>query len=304
MTPAELRAAGARLFPEVGAAAPSPLERWSLPPGWPGEALWVKRDDLLGEAGTKLRKLRVALPRLRAQGRGLVTVGHLDSNHALATAHLGAALGVPVELVVLGRPRRDPGRAALLRAAAPISFHATTVGLLAGVGCARWRGRAAFLPPGATTALTTAAVALGVAEVLEQSVRELPAKWIVAVGTGGTLAGLWAGVRALGLSVRLVGVAASSRLVGQWRVARLANQALALLGSGARVRRSEVVVEWSALGAGHGAPTRASAAALQEFGALGYALEPIFTAKALAALRGRAVPGESWLFWHTGLSVH
>ena len=247
----------------------------------------------------------------RAQGRRIVTFGYLDSNHALATARLGAKWGVPVELQLLGRDSEDPGRAALLRSVAPTELHATALGLgLATVRrmlAARVHGEPLLrLPPGGTTARSTAAVALAVAEAADQ-LRALgesvPEDWVVAVGSGGTQAGLLAGVRALGLPVRVHGVAASSRWVGPRRVSRLANQALRLLGVRARVRPGEVDVAWEQFGAGHGKPTAESERMLREVAAPRHELDPVFTAKALAWANARARPGQSWLFWHTGTAV-
>jgi len=310
LTTGELRARVLALCPEspeLASLAVSPLERWELSDG----SLWVKREDLLGEGGTKLRKLLAELPVARAEGRRVLTFGYLDSNHALATARLGAKRGVPVELQLLGKEAEDPARAALFRSLAPTELHATTLGLgLATFGrllVARLRGeRLSRFPPGGTTARSTAAVALAVAEVagqFEALGEGVPEEWLVAVGTGGTQAGLMAGAKALGLSVRVNGVAASSRWVGPRRVSRLANEALGLLGVPARVRPREVAVEWGQFGKGHGKSTAESEQILRELAAQGHVLDPIFTAKALAWWRTQARDGRHWLFWHTGVAV-
>src|SRR5580698_7822433 len=105
---ADLRASILALCPELVSLRFSPLERWQLPWGSP----WVKRDDLLGEGGSKLRKLLAELPGARARGQRVLTFGYLDSNHAPATARLGAKLGIPVELRLLGAEAEDPARLA------------------------------------------------------------------------------------------------------------------------------------------------------------------------------------------------
>ncbi len=307
LTSVDLRARVLTLCPELASLAASPLERWELSTG----SLWVKRDDLLGEGGTKLRKLLAELPGIRARGQRVLTFGYLDSNHALATARLGARLGVPVELRLLGSAAEDPARAALFRTTAPTAIHATVAGL--GLGTA-WRLLAARLrgerlirfPPGGTTARSTAAVALAVAEIVEQLQKvseKVPENWVVAVGSGGTLAGLLAGVKGLGLPVRVHGVAASSRWVGARRVSRFANQALRLLGLRTRVRAREVEVAWEQFGGGHAKPTAESLQVLRELSDQGHELDPIFTAKALAWLKLKTQPGERWLFFHTGVAV-
>jgi 1-aminocyclopropane-1-carboxylate deaminase/D-cysteine desulfhydrase-like pyridoxal-dependent ACC family enzyme len=307
LTAGELRARVQALSPEVAALPVSPFEKWELSFG----SLWVKRDDLLGEGGTKLRKLMAELPAARARGQRVLTFGYLDSNHALATARLGAKWGVPVELQLLGKESEDPGRAALFRSVAPTEIHSGVVGLVLATArrmlVARLRReRLVRFPPGGTTPRTTAAVALAVAEVVSQCEalgERVPEDWVVAVGTGGTQAGLLAGARALGLSVRVHGVAASSRWVGPRRVSRLANQALRLIGVEARVRPSEVDVGWEQFGGGHARSTPESETVLRQLSEQGHELDPIFTAKALAWVKAKARSGERWLFWHTGTAV-
>jgi 1-aminocyclopropane-1-carboxylate deaminase/D-cysteine desulfhydrase-like pyridoxal-dependent ACC family enzyme len=117
------------------------------------------------------------------------------------------------------------------------------------------------------------------------------------------LAGLLAGAKTLGLEVQVHGVAASTRLVDPARVSRLANRALRVLGVETRVRPAEVEVAFDLLGEGHGRPPAQAREVLREQQALGHELDPIFTARALAWLKSRARPGESWLFWHTGVAV-
>ena len=317
---AALRARGLALLPELEGLARSPLERWTLPREWPLGELWVKRDDLLGEGGAKVRKLRVELGRARRAGVGVLTVGHLDSNHALATARAARGLGLRVELDLLGRPARDPPRAEILGGSADaVRFHRGPVrlGISVAFALAAARLRRAplrFLPPGGTTIASTAAVAMAVAELVDDFAalgEPLPQRWAVAVGSGGTLAGLWAGVRALNLSVRILGVAASSRWVGPAAITALCNRTLRRLGASARLRRREVELDFGPLGQGHGASTSASREVLAQLGELGHPLDPIYTAKALVGLEaaaaprtGPAAPGGTWLFWHTGVSVH
>ncbi len=68
-----------------------------------GVDLWVKRDDMTGgaEAGNKIRKLEFLLAEASARGADvLVTCGGLQSNHARATAIVGAQLGLSSVLLL------------------------------------------------------------------------------------------------------------------------------------------------------------------------------------------------------------
>lgn len=69
----------------------------------PGLEVWVKRDDMTGgaEAGNKIRKLEYLFAEALARGADtVVTCGGLQSNHARATAIVGAQLGLKAVLLL------------------------------------------------------------------------------------------------------------------------------------------------------------------------------------------------------------
>jgi 1-aminocyclopropane-1-carboxylate deaminase/D-cysteine desulfhydrase-like pyridoxal-dependent ACC family enzyme len=75
-----------------------------------GCSLWVKRDDLTGEAygGNKVRKLEYLLADARARGATrLVTIGAVGSHHVLATTLYGRREGFAVEAALVPQPRTD-----------------------------------------------------------------------------------------------------------------------------------------------------------------------------------------------------
>lgn len=90
------------------ASLPTPLhklERLSKQLGGPN--IWLKRDDLTGclLSGNKVRKLEFIAAHAQARHKNVfITCGGLQSNHARATAFVGAQLGVPVHLVLRGLP--------------------------------------------------------------------------------------------------------------------------------------------------------------------------------------------------------
>ena len=92
------------------ASWPTPLERMpslALALGLGEDDLWVKRDDLtgLGGGGNKVRKLEWLAGTALAEGATtLVTSGAPQSNHARLTAAAGARLGLEVVLVLTGEP--------------------------------------------------------------------------------------------------------------------------------------------------------------------------------------------------------
>jgi D-cysteine desulfhydrase len=122
---------------------------------------------------------------------------------------------------------------------------------------------------------------------------------VVATGAGGTLAGLVAGNVARGRPLRIVG-ASVSRPPAEVaaRVLELAGQVADRRGEPRPVASDVELVD--ARGPGHGLPSAegeaVSALALRTAGLV---LDPVYTAKALAALPSVA-DGETALFWHTG----
>jgi D-cysteine desulfhydrase len=138
-----------------------------------------------------------------------------------------------------------------------------------------------------------------------------PSHIVVALGSGGTAAGLAAGLKLAGLESELVCVLVSDVIrVDGATVARLARRTLRLLGRhGAEVggvsvapEEVEVVTRWLGAGYGHATPEAESAIELMAERE-GVTLEPVYTAKAMSALLAlnrRGVFGDGpVLFWNT-----
>ncbi|MDQ6783017.1 MAG: pyridoxal-phosphate dependent enzyme, partial [Actinomycetota bacterium] len=130
-----------------------------------------------------------------------------------------------------------------------------------------------------------------------------PARIMVAAGSGGTAAGLVAGIAARGWPTRVV-AAAVSRPAGATEavITELAGQCSARLGLPAAGGRALDVVD--AIGAGfHVSDAADRAAADLALDTEGLLVDPTYTAKALAALMdlaGRGDAGGATVFWHTG----
>ncbi|MFT3931290.1 MAG: D-cysteine desulfhydrase family protein [Spongiibacteraceae bacterium] len=91
------------------ALTPTPLQllsRISREAG--GPRIWIKRDDLTGAllSGNKVRKLEFVLAHALAQGCDtIITCGGLQSNHCRATAVLCAQLGLKCRLILRAVPQ-------------------------------------------------------------------------------------------------------------------------------------------------------------------------------------------------------
>ncbi|MER8186557.1 pyridoxal-phosphate dependent enzyme [Kitasatospora sp. NPDC094015] len=206
-----------------------------------GMRLLVKRDDLAHPTvpGNKWRKLAPNLDRAVAEGRrGLLTYGGAYSTHVRAVAAAARALGLASVGVIRGEELAGAPRNWSLRAAEEAGMVLEFVPrsayreLVAGGG--QERDGFLVLPEGGSNALAVRGAAV-VARELAAQLPDLGERDVVCcpVGTGGTLAGIAAGLppdaRALGVAVlrgegylerEVTGLhrAAYGREFGNWRI--------------------------------------------------------------------------------------
>ncbi|ELP64015.1 1-aminocyclopropane-1-carboxylate deaminase/D-cysteine desulfhydrase [Streptomyces turgidiscabies] len=193
-------------------SSPSPLQELPDPRFTQrGLRLFLKRDDLIHPdlIGNKWRKL---VPNLEAAaGRPILTFGGAYSNHLRATATAGRMLGLPTVGVVrgqelAGRPL-NPSLAHCVADGMRLHFvdrstyrHKADQDTLAGIRRAAGAEDAYVVPEGGSNAL-----AVRGCRALGEELRGHADVVAVACGTGGTLAGLTAGLapeqRALGFPV-------------------------------------------------------------------------------------------------------
>ena len=300
--------------------------------------LWVKRDDLTNAryGGNKVRKLERILADARAGGaRRIVTVGAAGSHHVLATTIYGVAAGFTVEAVLIPQPRTDHVamdlRASLAQGLVAFPARAWTMPF---VLARRILAGSHYVPIGGSSASGSMGYVDAARELAEQVRRgELPEPdtLVVTLGSGGTAAGLAAGLELESMKTRVVAVCvAKPAFVLGFRAKRLARACVRLAGGNASQRRGaadRLVIESRFCGAGYGCATEAGehamvtwtsalasherhAATADVYGAhAAHAeLDGTYTAKAfaaaveLAAARRQASVGsgrEIILYWHT-----
>jgi D-cysteine desulfhydrase len=300
-----------------------PLERLSRDVGRP---VLLKRDDTLGPAGggNKTRKLEYLLADALAQGATrVVTVGGVQSNHARLTAAAARMLGLEPHLLLLGAPPEDATGNLRLLQLLGATLHFIPPGPMGSRPCAfaeldeHVRRLAAervgchyHVPMGGSTGLGALGYVRAALE-LEAQAREadIPeARVVLAAGTGGTLAGLLAGLRLIGSSLRPIGIDIGSF----WDdfpalVHRIADDACRLLGAELDLEPEDVpLVEGQYVGHGYGTPSPEGQEAARRLArGAGVLLDPTYTAKAFAALLDLLADrtlgtDEPFIFWHTG----
>lgn len=275
--------------------------------------LLVKRDDAIpfGFGGNKVRKLEYALAQARAFGADtLVTLGGIQSNHARATAAAAAKLGMRCVLILNGVPPENPTANARLDRLLGAEFEYIPSRNERGEASERVMARLRaegrnpfFLPLGASTPVGAFGFVAAVGELVAQGI--VPDVIVHASSSGGTQAGLLAGVSLYGLRTRVIGVSADDPAASiESTVRRIIRGIDGLEGFDGAV---EVDDRW--VGGGYGVPTDASREA-QELAARTEALfvDHTYTAKAFAALLSYVRAGEfgadqTVVFWHTGGQV-
>lgn len=317
----------ARRLPRVSLGpGPSPvhrLERLSETLG--RDDIWLKNDGVFGTiyGGNKPRKLQFVLAdALRRQCKTILTTGTIGTNHGLATALYAREAGLKAGLLLTyEEPSAEAIKNLLAISAAGARIHYTrSYPLTAAVSpyfIARYYMRDHRMPylvgPGGSSALASLGYADAGLELAEQvRAGELPEPaWIVIpLGTGGTVAGLLAGLRLAGLDTRILAITAT-RAPTTWRpvVMHLAHAVLdriaRLSGEGglSQLLLDGLVIDRRWVGPGLGqesAEGREAAVMLNDLE--GLHLDPVYTAKSMAALMSRAKAGRlsgPVLFWQT-----
>lgn len=270
--------------------------------------VWVKDESVFGNGGwggNKVRKLEWIIPDVSRLGKDtMLTVGGIGTHWGLAAALYGHEHGLRTVLAMTDQPVDDHVRDQQRRLkASPAILHylhtqrrlklATPV-LMARY--ARKRSLPYYLPAGessAVGALGYVETALEIATQVAAGDLPKPAYLVSAVGSGGTAAGLALGLRLAGLKTRVIGIVVNDAFpLDAPMIADLATETELLLrdrGAGlpdVDLGPDDVDMRLAWLGKTYGDPTPLAL----ETQALardkeGLELEPVYTAKALGAIR-------------------
>jgi D-cysteine desulfhydrase len=290
---------------------PTPVERLDALSTDAAE-LWIKNDGLVSElyGGNKVRKLELLLARAEARGaRRIVTAGAAGSHQLLATALFGRERGFEVAAALCPQPRSAHAEhtlAAAIALGATVERAASMASVPLVVARMLRRGDF-FVAPGGAGLTGTVGYLRAVAELVEQLRRdELPEPDLIVapLGSGGTVAGLLAGVVREGLRAQVVGVdvvgpaaLGRARVIAQaWGVLRGANDPSGPIRLGSRLS-----VDDSWLGRGYGWATPEADEAARTAEILGLSLDPTYTAKAFAACL--SLVGGRGFSWHPGRAL-
>lgn len=315
------------IYPRVSLAEyPTPLEFLPRLSRALDRQIYIKRDDDIGPGlgGNKTRKLEYLLAEAQAQGAAKVaTFGGLQSNHARITAAAARQLGMEPHLLYFERrPARFTGNL-LLNSLLGARLHFVPIGgggdggmtletatRLAHLVARVQVGPHYFIPVGGHSWRGCLGYVRAALELDEQA-RSLGierARLIVAAGSGGTLAGLLAGIMLLNSPLRPLGIDVGKLWKGfPASIGRLATELCTRLGERHSFSQAQVpLLEGIYVGAGYARKSEAGMAAIRLLaGTEGVLLDPIYTGKAFAGLldlvkREAISRAEPIIFLHTG----
>jgi D-cysteine desulfhydrase len=300
------------------AVVPTPLLPMHRLSSHVGLEVWIKRDDMtgLGSGGNKARKLNFLAGQAMAEGADvLVTGGGPGSNHAQLTAAAAARLGLDCVLVIYGSaPSSEPVNLTLARRmGAEVVFtnnlDRTSVDhrMVNVCGALDSQGRRAYcIPRGGANAIGCVGYVEAAFELQEQLVQNdlKPSHVFLATGSCGTHAGLLLGSVLAGSGYTVIGVTVSRPLPEcADRIRNLISacaQVLAIDDSFSQVDVSLI----DNIGPAYGQASPAGEqAALLAARAEGLLLDPVYTAKAFAAMLDEVKSGRvsgPAIFLHTG----
>jgi D-cysteine desulfhydrase family pyridoxal phosphate-dependent enzyme len=302
---------------------PTPIEeapRFRQALGGAAPRVFIKRDDYTGPGfgGNKVRKLEYVLAKAVADGVEVaVTSGGLKSNHARVTAAMCARIGLRCVLVLNSAAVTYEGLkpaslavdellgAEVVRVASR-EERATMVESVA-ESLRREGKKVAVIPIGASIPLG----ALGFVRAVEETKSRLEAidtriDYVFhSSSSGGTQAWIvagcqlfdWRGVKVVGVSPDDPSASISAE-VG--KIIRGVGEAL-----GAQLSEDVTVLD-DYVGAGYGVPSAQGDEAIELLARTeGVILDPVYTAKAMAALidwvrKGKLTENDNVMFWHTG----
>lgn len=277
--------------------------------------LFVKRDDLTGfaVAGNKARALEPLIAdALARRATVVVTGGTAGSNFCQAASAAAAWAGMRCVLVLAGDESRHPNLSAARHWGADVRWtgdpdRSTVDTSLESVASElRLAGERPYVcPRGGATALGASGFHRAAGELHAQLQVTGPTTVVIPVGSGGSVAGLISGTIALGRPWTVAGASVSrppDESVG--RILELAAGCARLHDTAPPARDDIHLID--ARGPGHGlASTEGIAASDSALRAEGLVLDPVYSAKALGAMRqilgeARHDPTATTIFWHTG----
>lgn len=290
------------------------------------DRLYLKQDGESGEiyGGNKIRKLEFILgDALEKRTKSVLTFGYAGSNHALATSIYAGKLGLKSTSILLKQPNARYVRRNLLMGHAhgaqlchyKSEYPAFAAVLLKILKNVLKHGRLPYIvPPGGSSPLGIMGyvnAAFELKEQVEKGILPEPELIFVALGTMGTAVGLLLGLKAAGLSTKVVSVRVTDeKYANKQKFMTLFNKTVTLISAVApsfpqvKIAASDVDIRHNFFGGQYARFSREGMAAVNLLKKTeDISLEGTYTGKTMAALMDQMKSGASKdsvvLFWNT-----
>ncbi|WP_041083355.1 D-cysteine desulfhydrase family protein [Thermotoga profunda] len=320
------------------AKIPTPIEYLSRLSREYNKEIYVKRDDMteLVSSGNKIRKLEFLLAdALRKRCDIVFTCGGIQSNHARATAHLSIKLGLKPVLFLrqpqamdknsqvpkvevktlkgnepMGAYNQDNGNL-LIDKLLGAELITVTVDQYENIDQVYEEHKKDYerkglkvytIPEGGSNSLGAMGYVYAAAEIISQvDLDEFDAIYC-AVGSGGTYAGLIAGLRYMGYKTKVIGInvtkTSSQRFVE--KIEQIV-KGMKDFGIDVRIEKKEIEIIDDFSGPAYAIPTESDLDYIKHVASNeGIILDPVYTAKTFRGMIETSKKGQKILFIHTG----
>ncbi|MDN7244114.1 D-cysteine desulfhydrase family protein [Planococcus shenhongbingii] len=287
-----------------------------------GPNIYVKRDDQTGTevAGNKIRKLEYTLHEAISQGADtLITCGGIQSNHCRTTAAAAAKLGLKTKLVLRGQQPAAPDGNLLLDVLFGADIHWVTPeeyrnrrnDIMTGLKeeLAQQERHAYIIPEGASNGIGAFGYYSAMEEIIQQE-KEMGVQFdavVMAVGSGGTYAGLLLAQKIFKTSHEIIGFNVSNDAEYFHRaIMKVLEDAEKHLESSVEICSKDIRIIDGYVGLGYAIGRPEERAFIKELAMLeGIVLDPVYTGKGFYGLteeikKGRLEHLNNILFIHTG----
>lgn len=287
-----------------------------------GPNIYIKRDDQTGMefSGNKIRKLEFSVKEAMDMGCNvLITCGGIQSNHCRAVAAVAAKLGLKSCLVLRGRDDMDCDGNLLLdrllgadvRFITPDDYRLKRMEIMEQIkGELEMKGLKPYIiPEGASNGIGSFGYFKAMEEIMTQE-KEMRVSFdsiVIAVGSGGTYAGLFLAAKVLGFTGKIYGVnVCDDEDYFKDRICEILHQSMGYLDTNVDFKRDEIHIIDGYVGRGYALSRPEELSFIHELAMQeGIILDPVYTGKAMYGLTNQIREGgfkdsKNILFIHTG----
>ena len=296
------------------------LDRLSKKLGGPN--IFIKRDDQTGIefSGNKARKLEFSIKEaIDKKSECIITCGGIQSNHCRATAAVSARLGLKSCLVLRGDKNTEPdgnlfldrlfGAEVLFVSDDEYYSHRMEIMKHIKIEKEKKGCKSYVIPVGASDGIGSFGYYLAMQEIIEQE-KELHLHFdciILAVGSGGTYAGLLLAKKIFKHNVRIYGFSVcDDKVYFKKRIKEIFYESVNYLSESLTVSEDEINIVDGYKGIGYALSRKEELQFIYNFALQeGIVLDPVYTGKAMYGLTEEIGKGQfrnfkNILFIHTG----